>query len=110
MARHVLLVHSNPVDERDAEFCDWYDHEHVPAVLTVPGFVSARRFAAQPAVHGEMPPYRYLAIYEIDTNDLPSALAALAAATKGMHISTAFDPAHTTFAYTAVGDPQHAAQ
>jgi hypothetical protein len=55
-----------------------------------------------------MLPHRYLAIYEIETDDLLSALAALASAAKGMRLSTAFDPAHATFAYTALGDPQHA--
>lgn len=107
MNRHVLVVQSNAVDGRDDEFNDWYDREHLPAVLTVAGFVSARRFRAAPSVHGELPEHRYLAIYEIETDDLPGALEALASAAKEMHISASFDPAHATFAWSQLGEAQH---
>jgi hypothetical protein len=109
MTRHLLLVHAEPVAGQDEQFNDWYDTVHLPDVLDVPGFVAAQRFIASPSVHGELPERRYLAIYEIDTDDLPGALAALSAATKNMQFGTAFDrDAQNTYAFTALGDRQAA--
>ena len=71
MARHILLVQSDAAEGREEEFNTWYDDEHLRDVLGVPGFVAARRFVAVPSVHGELPPNRYVAIYEIETDDLP---------------------------------------
>lgn len=103
MTRHLLLVQSEPVPGRDDEFNSWYDDEHLPAVLEVPGFTAARRFVAAPSVHGEQPSRRYLAIYEIETDDLAAALAALSSAARSMHISDAFDRSnHETFAFTEI--------
>jgi hypothetical protein len=101
MTRHILVVESNALDGRDDEFNQWYDGEHLPAVLQVPGFVAARRFTATTGIHGEIPDHGYLAIYEIETDDLPGALAALSSAAKAMNLHPAFDRAtHRTFAFT----------
>lgn len=103
MTRHILLVQSDPAEGREDDFNTWYDDEHLPAVLEVPGFTAARRFVAAPGVHGEQPKRRYLAIYEIETDDLAGALAALGAAAKSMHIHEAFDRQnHETFAFTEI--------
>ncbi|WP_280423579.1 DUF4286 family protein [Nocardia carnea] len=101
MPRHILLVHSAPADGRDDEYNNWYDGTHLPDVLRVDGFVAARRFAASPSVHGELPPLPYLAIYEIETDDLPGALSALSAAAKSMELHPSFDRAtQQTFAFS----------
>ena len=34
----------NVVPEVEAEFNEWYDKEHIPALAAVPGVLSARRF------------------------------------------------------------------
>ncbi|MBO0836979.1 MAG: hypothetical protein J2P28_15935 [Actinobacteria bacterium] len=64
MARGIMVVQSSPVspDQEDA-FNDWYDNVHVPEICAVPGFVSARRYKI-PGAPG------YLAIYEIEADDL----------------------------------------
>ncbi|MFD7008482.1 hypothetical protein [Rhodococcus jostii] len=101
MTRHILLVHSDPVDNRDDEYNSWYDDVHLPDVLKVPGFVAAKRYVAAAGIHGEQPSNRFLAIYEIETDDLPAALRALSNAAKGMHLSSAFDrKSQSTFAFT----------
>ncbi|WP_051163595.1 hypothetical protein [Nocardia brevicatena] len=106
MPRHILLVHSSPRDGRDAEYNTWYDMVHLPDVLQVDGFVAARRFVAVPSIHGETPELPYLAVYEIDTDDLPAALAALSAAAERMEIHPAFDRAtQQTFAFTELESP-----
>jgi hypothetical protein len=97
--RHVLIVLSNPVAGREDEYNDWYDNVHLGEVLQVPGFVAAQRFVAAPALPGrEGPPRQYLAIYELETDDLQASLAALTKAAPGMDISSAID-ASSALAY-----------
>lgn len=109
MTRHLFVVSSDAADGQDDDYHKWYDEEHLPAVLAVPGFVRAQRFVAVPATRGDLPPRRYLTIYEIESDDLPATLAALNDAAKGMHISSALDrTTATSFAYTALGPAQEA--
>src|SRR3954462_11016792 len=57
----VLVVHGE-VDEADvAELNRWYEEEHRPAKLGLPGYASLRRFRA----HDGAP--HFLAIYELDS-------------------------------------------
>ena len=75
MQTHTLLALSNPVEGREAEFNQWFDTVHIPEVLRVPGFASVQRFEA--AAHQRIPgalPYRYLAQYELQTDDLERTL------------------------------------
>jgi hypothetical protein len=39
-----MIVLSNPVAGADKAYNEWYDHQHVPDVLKIPGFVSGQRF------------------------------------------------------------------
>lgn len=94
MPRAVMLVHTNPVDDsREAEFNDWYDNTHIPEVLGVSGFLAATRYRlsdAQLAPAEET--HRYLAVYEIDSDDLEATTAALIeAAAGGMFISDSLE-------------------
>lgn len=67
MARGVYVVRARPVSqERDGELNDWYDGTHVPELLSVPGFVSARRFRRV----GDDGEPEYLAVYEIEADDV----------------------------------------
>jgi len=55
-----LLVNAmNVAPEHDAEFNEWYDHEHIPALAAVAGVMSARRFRDPKGTH------RYLALYHV---------------------------------------------
>ncbi|RJG41458.1 DUF4286 family protein [Mesorhizobium sp. DCY119] len=68
-----FVVLTNAVEGRDGEFNDWYSGTHVPDVLAVPGIVKAERFELANVQRSTLPlPYRYLAIYEIETDDLKS--------------------------------------
>jgi len=64
MAAGLFYVYTEPGSVDEAEFHDWYDHEHGPARLTVPGFGSACRYRA---LDGEKP--SWLALYELDRPD-----------------------------------------
>jgi hypothetical protein len=73
MPKGVFLALSNPVsDDVDGDFNDWYDDVHARQVLGVPGVRSFRRFRLAPAqvLPGEeVSARRYLALYEVDTDD-----------------------------------------
>src|SRR5580693_6771830 len=59
MADGLLFVYTDPGPVPAAEFNDWYDNEHGPARLTVPGITSGSRFHA---LDDAVPPW--LAYYE----------------------------------------------
>ena len=76
MPKGIMVVQSAPVDDdREKEYNDWYDNTHIPEITAVPGFVSARRYK----VHGETGAPAYLAIYEIDADELTAPAAELRA-------------------------------
>lgn len=59
MSSAVLFSEMTPDPSRETDFHDWYDHEHIPLRMDVPGFRSAQRYraAGKPG---------YLAVYEMD--------------------------------------------
>ncbi len=74
---YFFLVFNNPRPGFEAQYNRWYDEQHAPDVVSIPGFVSAQRFILNDvqlrAVALKKP--RYLVLYEIRTNDLPAVLA-----------------------------------
>jgi hypothetical protein len=75
MAQYCFVVITDAVPGKEEEFNAWYDRQHLPDVLRIPGFVAGRRFKlAQPQSNL---PGRYLALYEIETDDPEGALAEL---------------------------------
>src|SRR6266851_5688886 len=58
-AKGLLAVWTDIAPEIEAEFNAWYDTEHIPERLSVPGFLSGLRFVA---VDGQP---KYLALYEL---------------------------------------------
>ena len=76
MARTVFIVFSNCTDPaREQEFNDWYNDVHLPDILETPHFVAATRYelAGEPR-EGQG---KYLAVYEIDNDDVDAAAAAI---------------------------------
>ena len=75
MAENLFLVLTNPIEGKDGEFNEWYDDQHVPEVLDVPGVVAAQRYdlseikvPEDEELPAQLPPptHRYLVIYELD--------------------------------------------
>jgi hypothetical protein len=56
----LYIVHTDIPDHIAAEYNDWYDREHLPRLVTVPGVLRARRYDR---VSGPGP--RYLTAYEL---------------------------------------------
>ena len=74
MTQFQYVVVSAPVVGKEEEFNTWYDQVHIPDVLRVPCFKAAQRFKL-PEVNklgGQ-----YMAIYEIDTDDIQKVMAEL---------------------------------
>ncbi|GAA0333099.1 hypothetical protein GCM10009087_49140 [Sphingomonas oligophenolica] len=96
MKRYKLVALTNAADGRDEEFGQWYDRQHIPDVLAVPGAVSAERFV----IAGEGP-HRYMTIYEIETDDLEAFKAELMsrAGTDRMVLTDAMDGTTTAAAF-----------
>lgn len=72
-----LMVFSNPVAGTEAEYNTWYDKQHAPDVVSVPGFVSAQRYVLsdqqlRPDAKG---PTKYLVVFKIRTRDIASVYA-----------------------------------
>ena len=76
-SRFKYLAFTNPVDGREDEFNQWYADVHVGEVLRLDGFVSADRLRMEPADRTDAQ-HRYLAIYDLETNDPGATLAAIA--------------------------------
>ena len=77
MPKYTFLAFTNPTSGKEDEYNAWYDEHHLKDVVNVPGFVSARRFRlanAQFPFNTVAPAYRYLALYEIETDDIAAAL------------------------------------
>ena len=68
------MVLSNPVAGREQAYNDWYTSHHLSDVLKVPGFTSAQRFKAIAVSGGGEPKWRYLAIYNAETDALQEML------------------------------------
>jgi len=64
----VLAVWCDIDPDNDAEFNNWYTHQHLPERVGVPGFLRGRRWGVpKGASHGKGA--EYFTLYEIDTLD-----------------------------------------
>jgi hypothetical protein len=109
MAKYTFVVLTNPTPGKDAEFNKWYNEQHIPDVLQASGFVAAQRFRlADNQMGGDTnKPYKYLALYEIETDDLPAALKDLQsrAGTAEMVMSDAIDLKNVgSFIFTPIAE------
>ena len=76
MEKWVLVVHSNCSDPaREDEFNDWYNNIHLPDLMENTDFVRASRFVNPDSSAWESG--KYLAIYEIETEDISQTSAAM---------------------------------
>lgn len=92
MRRFKVLVFSRPFEGRDDEFNAWYSAQHLPDICALPGFVEGQRFSLNSVPMGQAP-NRYLAIYDVETDDPEWVIDNMFAQrdTDGMPISPAID-------------------
>ncbi len=103
MARYKFLVLTNPNPGQEDEYNRWYDAVHLGDVVDVPGFLAAQRFRIDDAE--SFSGYRYLSIYDIESEDPKAAFAELTAraGTDAMTISPALDPNASLSLWRAIG-------
>jgi hypothetical protein len=79
MPKYKLVVMTKPVEGREQDYNDWYQNLHLRDLLAIDGFKSAQRFRLKQAVVPNPPPLPYLAVYEIETNDIDATIKELIA-------------------------------
>lgn len=76
--KYLYVVMMDVEPETEALFNEVYDEEHIPALLKVPGVLSAARFKT-----GSADRPKYLAIYELTNSDVPETEAFIRAVESG---------------------------
>jgi hypothetical protein len=105
MTTHIIMALTNPIEGREDDYDRWFEQTHVPELLAVPQIASAQRYEiAADQLSPVAPPYRYLTAYEVDGDDLPTALANFARAAQEGTKTDASDVARRAiWTYTAKG-------
>jgi hypothetical protein len=79
MPRYQLTLFSDAVPGEEDRFNDWYDNQHLHDVLKVPGMISAQRFRLATGGSADRPAHGYLAVYEIEADNIAAVQAELRA-------------------------------
>lgn len=90
-ARGVHLALTAPIKGREEEYDDWYTNRHLDDVLKIEGVAAAQRHRFVPQHDGDVPLRADLAVYELETGDIPGLHERLAA----LPVSPALDRAQT---------------
>jgi hypothetical protein len=106
MGKHLLLVFSNPTEGKEDEYNTWYDNIHLGEVLELDGIVKAQRFAVADVMPG-VTDHKYVAVYDLDTDDPGGVVKALGAALPTMNMSDSIDVKTAKMSVvSALGDAQ----
>jgi hypothetical protein len=74
----MYIVHTDIPDHIVAEYNAWYDSEHLPRCVGIPGVLRARRYTAAACTSGDTGP-KYLTAYEMTGPEIWESPAALQA-------------------------------
>ena len=69
LAKYLYTVRMDVNPEREKHFNEWYNNEHIPALLKVPGVIGAYRYISLQ----DAP--KYIAIYELSNPDVRTSEA-----------------------------------
>jgi hypothetical protein len=105
MKKYILTTFSNPFPGKEAAYNHWYDNVHCPDLLNIEAFKSAQRF--RPETGGNDTGKPYLAVYEIETEDIQSVMQSLQNGSHVIHESDAIDRTSITMVvYEVLGEKQ----
>ena len=76
-AKYIYIAAMDVEPDKEAAFNEVYDTEHIPTILKVPGVISATRYEG---VSGDP---KYMAVYEVETPELPESEIFRAATNEG---------------------------
>lgn len=69
MTRYLFFAYSDCKDpDREDEYNEWYNTKHVPDMLEIPGMIQATRWTSAEERTGNQ--RKYLAMYELETDDI----------------------------------------
>jgi hypothetical protein len=76
MGKWLLVVESNCTDpKKEKEYHDWYNNIHIQDILKTKGFKKATRYQLQEVTKSTGEKAQFLAMYEIEADDLSTVLA-----------------------------------
>jgi len=95
---------TSPLEGREEEYHHWYQNIHLHEVMQLPGFKSGQRYRLATAL-AEHETFPFLAIYEVETDDIESVLAEMKsrAGTERLSISDALAPKAYAVMYEEFG-------
>ena len=71
MGDYIYVVQLDIPADKEDDFNRIYDEDHIPKIMEVPGMNGCTRYKLESVDVGDMP--RYVAIYDMDTSDLPTS-------------------------------------
>jgi hypothetical protein len=76
--KYKMVVFTNAVEGKDKDFNDWYQNTHLKQIVSIKSFAQAQRFQFITSIVPGGPNHaRYMAIYDIETDDINAALGAM---------------------------------
>jgi hypothetical protein len=100
MPKFKMIALTKPVAGREDEYNAWYQNVHLPEVCALPGLQGAQRYKQAAALsNGDERPY--LAIYDIETDDIGKTLAGFGEAAAAGKM-TRCDASDNAGAYTVI--------
>ncbi len=100
MPHFKMIALTRPIESKEDEFNDWYQNYHLPEICAMPGVIGAQRYKQAAALQGG-DERNYLAVYDIETENLGAVLGAIGkASAQGKMTGT--DAADRAGAYTVV--------
>ena len=80
MPKGIMFVPSQPATpDREDEYNTWYSKTHIPEVCEVPGVVAAQRYKIADPAQAVPGTSAYIALYELDADDLTKVFEEIAA-------------------------------
>lgn len=76
MPRFKMIALTRAQEGREDEFNDWYQNHHLPEICQFEGVLGAQRYKQVAALQGG-DDRNYLAVYDIETDDLGAVLGAI---------------------------------
>lgn len=100
MPRYKMIALTRPLEGREEEFNDWYQNVHLVELCSMPGVKGAQRYKLAAPLQGydERP---YLAVYDIECDDIRATLGAIGAASASGKMTPGL-AADNAAAYTVV--------
>jgi hypothetical protein len=103
MTQHIYVVQTNAVAGQEAEFNDWYTNEHIHDVVSIDGWTAAQRFRLNEVGQSiNTYPYTYLAVYEMENDDVRGNLRRLNERMRSARISPAMAPRPSARVFTSI--------